>query len=132
MPCPACTHRMPNGSFCGSPALRGQNLCYFHNRQQSSRQQLAQDRRRANTLRLYFPPLETIEDVQIALWAVVNSLADDRMDPARAAALLFGLQQVSLHLRNQPVRCPTPPFFLGNAQLPSVALEGNELMKPGY
>jgi hypothetical protein len=28
-----CTGHKPNGSLCGSPALRGNTLCYFHNRE---------------------------------------------------------------------------------------------------
>jgi len=113
MSCPSCNHRMPDGSFCGSPALRGQRFCYFHNPQQPAQRQLAQNRRRANTLRLNFPPLQTQEDVQIALWEVMNALTDDRMDPARAAALLFGLQQVSIHLGEQVDGCPIPPSVGG-------------------
>ena len=102
MSCPTCGHRKPDGVLCGSPALRGQKFCYFHQRQQSSRQRVVQDRRRADTLRLHFPPIKTLTDVQIALWKVMISLTDDRMDPHRASALLFALQQVTMHLREQP------------------------------
>ena len=115
MSCPTCNHRMPDGSFCGSPALRGQRFCYFHNPQQPSQRQLAKNRRRADTLRLHFPPLQTWQDLQIALWEVMNALTDDRMDPARATALLFGLQQVSLHLQNG---CSIPPVIPCGPQLP--------------
>jgi hypothetical protein len=29
---PQCQHIKLNGVRCGSPALRGKDLCYFHNR----------------------------------------------------------------------------------------------------
>ena len=28
--CPTCRHTHPNGNRCGSPALRGQQFCFFH------------------------------------------------------------------------------------------------------
>jgi hypothetical protein len=28
--CPTCHHLFPDSHRCGSPALRGQNFCYFH------------------------------------------------------------------------------------------------------
>jgi len=31
---PLCNHIMPNGNTCGSPAMRNQRFCYFHNEQQ--------------------------------------------------------------------------------------------------
>jgi hypothetical protein len=30
---PLCNHVMPNGNTCGSPALRNQRFCYFHQEQ---------------------------------------------------------------------------------------------------
>lgn len=100
---------MSDGSFCGSPALRGQRFCFFHNPRQPAHRQLAKNRRRADTLRLHFPLLHTHEDLQIALCEVLNALCDDRMDPDRAAALLFGLQQVSLHLQQRSPIFPQLP-----------------------
>jgi hypothetical protein len=39
-------------------------------------------------------------DVQFALFDVMNALAANRIEPRRASALLFGLQQVSKQLYN--------------------------------
>ncbi len=40
---PLCSHIMPNGNTCGSPALRNQRFCYFHNeqRKRAARSRLA-------------------------------------------------------------------------------------------
>jgi hypothetical protein len=99
MPCPTCSHRKADGVLCGSPALRGQTLCYFHHRGHQRREQLARVRRRAETLRLHLPPLDTLWGVQVALAEVIDALAAHRIDPERAGAILFALQQASLHLR---------------------------------
>ena len=92
-----CSHRKPDGVLCGSPALRGQKLCYFHQRDHQRSQQLARLRRRAETLRL--PSIETLQDVQVALAEVIDALAANRIDHKRASALLFALQQASLQHR---------------------------------
>ena len=89
-----CDHLKQDGVLCGSPALRGQKLCYFHQRDHQRVQQLARLRRRAETLHL--PPLETLQDVQLALFEVIDALATNTIDHKRASALLFALQQASL------------------------------------
>ena len=99
MSCPTCGHRKSDGILCGSPALRGKPLCYFHQRDLDRGQQRACLRRRAESLQLHFPPMETMTDVQIALFEVMEALAADCIEPRRASALLFALQQASLHLR---------------------------------
>jgi hypothetical protein len=100
---PTCSHRKADGILCGSPALRGQKLCYFHQRDHQRQQQIAHVRRRAETLLLHLPPLETLADVQVALFEVLDSLAANCIEPSRASALLFALQQVSGHLRQPQV-----------------------------
>ena len=100
MPYPTCNHLKEDGVYCGSPALRGLKFCYFHQREPKRAQQRAKLRRRAEACELHFPPLNTRVDVQIALFDVMHALAADRIEPRRASALLFGLQQVSQHLHN--------------------------------
>ena len=97
---PTCNYLKANGIPCGSPALRGQKLCYFHQRDHKRTQQRARLRRCAEVCQLHFPPLNSILDVQIAVFEVMDALAANRIEPQRAGALLFGLQQASLHLRS--------------------------------
>jgi len=97
MSVPTCDHLKQDGVPCGSPALRDHNLCYFHQRDHQRLQQLARLSRRAETLHL--PPLETSQDVQFALFKVIDALATNTIDHKRASALLFALQQASLHHR---------------------------------
>ena len=88
-----CDHQKEDGVPCGSPALRGKKLCYFHQRDHQRLQQFARIRRCAETLHL--PPLGSLRDIQAALFEVIDALAANRIDPKRAGALLFA----SLHLR---------------------------------
>ena len=91
MSCPTCGHRKPDGVPCGSPALRGKQFCYFHQRDLDRGHQRARIRRRAENLKLHFPPLETLTDVRVALFDVVDALAANCIEPQRAGALLFAL-----------------------------------------
>ncbi|HVP53931.1 MAG TPA: hypothetical protein VMU45_02970 [Candidatus Eisenbacteria bacterium] len=96
---PTCGHLKSNGIPCGSPALRGKQLCYFHQRDLDRGQRYSRLRRKAQSLRLYLPPLESADDVQAALFEVIDALAANCIEPRRAGALLFALQQASLHFR---------------------------------
>ena len=86
---PTCSHRKADGLLCGTPALRNQKLCYFHRRDHQHQQQIARVRRRAETLLLHLPSMETLCDVQLALSEVIDALAAHRIEPERASALLF-------------------------------------------
>ena len=99
MSCPTCTHLKTNGIVCGSPALRGKQLCYFHQRDLDRGQHRARVLRQFESRELHLPPLNTPLDVQIALFKVMDALAANAMEPRRAFALLFAIQQASLLFR---------------------------------
>jgi len=99
---PTCSHLKSNGIPCASPALRGKTLCYFHQRDLDRTHQYSRLRRKAETMKLHLPPLETAADVQTALFKVIDALAANCIEPRRAAVLLFALQQASSNLRAAP------------------------------
>ena len=47
-----CDHLMQDGDLCGSPALRGKKLCYFHQRDHKREQHAAGVIGRADVLGL--------------------------------------------------------------------------------
>ena len=102
MPCATCDHLKEDGVFCDSPALRGQNFCYFHLNIRARRMQAAQARRRGETCRLHFPVLEDMHAVQASLTLVLDALADDRIDHKRAGLMLYTLQLASTSLMGTP------------------------------
>jgi hypothetical protein len=82
-----CLHIKPDGTFCGSPALRGRDRCYFH-------YDIARRLRRrpSQTGPAPFPLLEDANAVQLALQETLSAILDDRIDHRRASLLLWGLQ----------------------------------------
>jgi hypothetical protein len=51
-------------------------------------------------LQLDFPPLEDRHSIQLALSMLITALAQDRLDPRRAAVLLYGLQIASANAKD--------------------------------
>jgi hypothetical protein len=92
MPVQICTHIFADHHRCGSPALRGERLCYYHH---PTRKPSANTRpRRGFTLN---SPTNK-EELQSALNQVITRLADNRLDTRRAGLLLYSLQLAGQHL----------------------------------
>lgn len=96
-----CEHVKSNGHFCGSPALRGRNYCYFH-LTHIGRQLRAEQHALRPGLEpfLELPLLEDAASIQLALMQVTNALLRGTLDPKRAGLVLYSLQTASINLRN--------------------------------
>ncbi len=81
----ACTHIKVTGVRCGSPALTGEQFCYFH-------QRMHRGVRTPPQARLH--PIALIEDeesIQSALMEVINALMRNTIDLKRATLILRAL-----------------------------------------
>ena len=88
-----CTHIKVNGIRCGSPSLRQEVFCYFH-------QRMIRGIRTPPKSRLH--PIANFEDaqaIQASLMEVVNALVRNHIDVARARLILRAL---SIAARNAP------------------------------
>jgi len=86
-----CTHIKVNGIRCGSPSLRQEVFCYFH-------QRMIRGVRTPPKSRLH--PIANFEDpqaIQASLMEVVNALVRNQIDIARARLVLRAL---SIAVRN--------------------------------
>ena len=80
-----CTHIKISGIRCGSPSLRGEQFCYYH-------QRMHRGVRTPRQSRLH--PLACIEDkesIQSALTEVINALLRNTIDMKRATLILRAL-----------------------------------------
>jgi hypothetical protein len=89
---PRCLHVKSNGVRCGSPAMRRNPFCFFHDRYYNAP---AEDT---------FPPLEDANAVQIALMRVLERLRREALRPGsldlRAVnSLLYGLQTAAFNTK---------------------------------
>ena len=88
-----CVHVKPNGLRCGSPAMRGNPFCFFHDRWYN---QPTEDT---------FPPLEDANGVQLALMQVVERLRRETfraggLDPRLVKPLIFALKVAGQNARH--------------------------------
>jgi hypothetical protein len=90
-----CDHLKEDGVSCGSPALRGKKLCYYHRRDYKRRQYAAAVIRHADALGPRLPRMKSLIDIQAALDEVLNALAAHRVSHQRAGARLFDLQRAA-------------------------------------
>jgi len=91
-----CRHVHTDGRRCGSPALRAQNFCYYHDRQRLPRAPLAG---RMGIFR--FQPIDDRPAIQIALYDILSRVSAGDLDNKRASILLYGLQIASTNLARQ-------------------------------
>ena len=91
--CPTCHHLQPTGKTCGSPALRGEQFCFFHH---PTRRPPA--RTAPSPTSFYVPAIVDPETLQIALSEVIRRLADNTLDTKRASLLLMTLQMAKANL----------------------------------
>ena len=84
-----CCHIFPDHHRCGSPALRHEPFCYFHDpTRQATRQREARNRRRSFAV----TTPSNRSELQLSIGQVIQRLAHNQVDPRRAGLLLFALQ----------------------------------------
>jgi hypothetical protein len=86
-----CTHIKVTGIRCGSPALRGEKFCYFHERM--IRGVPTPPKARIHPMAL----LENEEAIQVALMETINAIVRNQIDMQRASLIIRAL---SIAVRN--------------------------------
>jgi hypothetical protein len=88
-----CTHIKVNGVPCGSPALRGEVFCYFH-------QRMIRGVRTPGKSRLHpIALIENEEGIQASLMEIINALIRNTIDLRRAQLVLRALH---IAVKNSP------------------------------
>lgn len=83
-----CQHVKLDGKRCGSPAMRGKRMCYFH---EQSRK-LYPNRVGPAPILADFPIIEDARSIQVALNQVMQALVHGSIDQRSATGILLGLQ----------------------------------------
>jgi hypothetical protein len=124
MPATTCRHIKTNGKRCQSPSLGLSAFCYFHSRLHRRHRNLVEnssalavpnhnpttsasgtpqylpDYAMQNPIELDLPPVEDAESIQVSISLLIAALARNRIDPKRAAVLLYGLQLASTNAKS--------------------------------
>ena len=95
-----CQHIKVNGTQCGSPSLKSERLCFFHNRWHEARIEFTRAGQPVEEITaLDLPVLEDANSVQVAIMQVLRLIIAKQVDPKIAGLLLYGLQTASLNLK---------------------------------
>jgi hypothetical protein len=89
----SCTHIKVNGTRCGSPALRSEVFCYFHQRMIRGVRTPAKSRLHPIAL------IENEEGIQASLMEIINALVRNTIDFRRAQLILRALH---IAVKNSP------------------------------
>src|SRR5271167_2930752 len=92
---PTCRHEKPDGTYCGSPAIRDRKYCYYHLMERARRLRRALALRDDRPYRLEIQSLDNLYSVRAALTDIAQALAAGQLDPRAAGKLLYAIQQVS-------------------------------------
>jgi|GEM_PF-1822881 len=126
-----CTHIKVNGLPCGSPALRGEVFCYFH-------QRMIRGVPTPPNSRIH--PIAILEDeasIQASLMEIINALVRNHIDVGRARLILRALyiaarnsrranfqpyySRVVTEVPEYPAAPPSGPFALAAIQAEALA-----------
>src|SRR5271165_3624359 len=92
-----CQHIKVNGTQCGSPALRDQKHCHFHN--VWFQKQLDVNKFVDGPLAITLPTLEDANSIQVGLTEVMRLLIHNLVDHRTAALLLHALRTAAINLK---------------------------------
>lgn len=103
--CPTCHHVLPTSKRCGSPALRGEQFCFYHHPTRRPPTRVAPFRTPFDV-----PAIADSEALQIALSEVIRRLADNTLDAKRASLCLVALQMAKANLAAMTANSPVESF----------------------
>jgi hypothetical protein len=92
-----CQHIKVNGTQCGSPALRNEKHCHFHNLW--FQKQLDVNKFVPERLAITLPTLEDANSIQVGLTEVMRLLIHNLLDHRTAALLLRALRTAAINLK---------------------------------
>jgi hypothetical protein len=101
-------YHAPAGNRCGSPALKSQYYCYYHQVRKNNR---LQDRILIDPAitRLELPVIEDRASIFVALAAVIHRIGENTIDTTRAGQLIYALQTSLQALAPQPAQSRRHP-----------------------
>lgn len=94
-----CRHLKTNGTQCGSPALKGKELCFYHEQNQPRAVELYMDGERYSDGSVVLPVFEDAHAIQTVIRQVVQLMLTRRIERKDAGLLLYAMQIASGNLK---------------------------------
>jgi hypothetical protein len=116
-----CTHVKTNGAVCGSPALKGEDKCYWHTHVTEHVQR--------NAALVNFPILDDGGAIQIVIMKVLRAIAEHRIDYKAAQLMIWGAQVAMRNMRSVNEYVVQQPGVNMIEQLAAVVARGKKPAK---
>ncbi|MGA9526927.1 MAG: hypothetical protein WBS24_02295 [Terriglobales bacterium] len=107
-PVTRCQHLHTAGTQCGSPALRGQQYCYYHQENPPRPLENNAGSESSGDPQLLIPVLEDAHSIQVAIRQIMQALVQKKLDSKTAGLLLYALQIASSNLNRMDDEKPQP------------------------
>ena len=103
-----CRHVRTNGTQCGSPALKGKELCFYHEQNRPRAVELYIDGERYSDGSIMLPVFEDAHSIQTVIRTVVQLMLSRRIERKDAGLLLYALQIASGNLKTMQAEKAKP------------------------
>ncbi len=103
-----CRHFKTNGTQCGSPALKGKELCYYHEQNRPEPVEFYIDGEVGCAGQMVLPVFEDAHSIQTVNRQVVQLLLAQKIDRKDAGLMLYALQIASGNLKTMQAEKAKP------------------------
>jgi hypothetical protein len=103
-----CRHVKTNGTQCGSPALKGKELCYYHEQNHPEPVEFYLDDEPGCASQMVLPVFEDAHSIQTVIRRVVQLLLAQKIARKDAGLLLYALQIASGNLKTMQTEKAKP------------------------
>jgi hypothetical protein len=103
-----CGHIKTNGTQCGSPALKGKELCYFHEKNRPEPVDYYIDEEHYSVGQIVLPVFEDGHSIQTVIRQVVQLMLTRRIERKDAGLMLYALQIAAGNLKTMQTEKARP------------------------
>ena len=114
---PRCQHIKTSGTRCGSPALKDNQFCYYHQHCRTVTLNYHRGYRDCGESEVHLPVFEDAQSIQFTLRQVTELILRHKIDPKEAGLILFALQIASSNLKRLKLEEPKPEQVVTDAQI---------------
>ncbi len=103
-----CRHIKVNGTQCGSPALRHNNFCFYHQQNRPTLTDCYYNPDEYPTGLIALPVFEDAHSIQTVIRKVVQMVLQNSLERKTAGIVLYALQIASSNLKRMELEKPQP------------------------
>ncbi len=114
---PKCQHIKTNGTQCGSPALKDNQFCYYHQHCRPVTFNYRGSYRDYTHSEFHLPVFEDVHSIQLTLRQITELILRHKLDLKEAGLILYALQIASSNLKRMERDQPKPEQVVTDAQI---------------